>query len=186
MAKAKPQSPRTTPAAQEQGQDQQDTNAQGTTAAADQAAGAPAGTAAQGDAATDNAAPESGGQSSGGTGAEPANEGAASDQVRNDPNTDVVILGAGPAAAASAALAAVAQVLAASEQAAPAVPQGPVRDEQGRMEYEVVSPLNNGKRHEIGDRVWLSDEDAGPLLGHTVKPYTPEAAADEEEGAAHA
>ncbi|MBQ0936712.1 hypothetical protein [Ideonella paludis] len=173
MAKAKPQSPRTTPAAQEQGQDQQDTNAQGTTAA-------------QGDAATDNAAPESGGQSSGGTGAELAGEGAASDQVGNDPNTDVVILGAGPAAAASAALATVAQVLAATEQAAPAAPEGPVRDEQGRLEYEVVSPLNNGKRHEIGDRVWLSDEDAGPLLGHTVKPYTPEAAADEDEGAAHA
>lgn len=187
MAKAKPQSQRNTPATQEQGQDQQDTNAQGTTAAAaDQAAGAPADAAAQGDAATGNTAPESGGQSSGGTGAEPASGAASGDQAGNDANTEVVALGAGPSAAESAALAAVAQVLAAAEHTAPAAQEGPVRDEQGRLEYEVVSPLNNGKRHEIGARVWLSDEDAAPLLGHTVKRYEPAVVADEDEGAAHA
>jgi hypothetical protein len=170
MAKAQPKNPRTAPAAtddagatttaQAQGQ-QQDNTAQGTNNEDAAAAGT-------------------------------ATEGAAQAQAdtQADDNTaaataDVLVVGAGPAAGASAALAAVAEALATAERTETAAPEGPARDEQGRLEYEVVSPLNNGKRHDIGARVWLSDEDAGPLLGHTVKPYTP-AAADEDEGAAHA
>lgn len=185
MAKAQPKNPRNTPAAQEQGQDNtaQGNNDDASNAAADAEAAAKAQAEAEAEAAAEAAAKaaiEAEVQA-----AEAARAEAEAKQIAEAVARAAQLRADEAIASAEASIAAMAEAL--TQASAPAAPESPDRDEQGRLEYEVVSPLNNGKRYEIGDRVWLSDEDAGPLLGHTVKPYKPTAPADgEDEGAAHA
>jgi hypothetical protein len=187
MAKAQPKNPRNTPAAQERGQDNtaQGNNDDASKAAADAEAAAKAQAEAEAEAEAAAAALAKAASEAEVQAAEAARAEAEAKEIAEAVAHAAQLRADEAIASAGASIAAMAQDL--TQAIAPAAPEGPARDEQGRLEYEVVSPLNNGKRHEIGARVWLSDEDAGPLLGHTVKPYTPDAATDDEdEGAAHA
>lgn len=58
--------------------------------------------------------------------------------------------------------------------APPAIPQGkaPWYDRPGVRRHRVVSPLRmHHKRFAVGDTLTLTEDEAAPLLGHTVTPH---------------